>query len=147
MLRCFIALFIALALSLQTGCQTTERAYTTFSPVKYDDALMVGQMVKFGDNGSYMARTNGTSMLPLLTENTVVVVRPIKFEELEVGMTVAYKNSDGIGVLHQLIRRATPRSWVAKGLNNPYEDRDYVTKENLLGVLYTVLYNEASRLN
>jgi len=147
MFQCFTAILLAALLSLQTACKTTGRSYTTFSPVKYDDALMVGRVVKFGDSGSYMARTNGVSMLPLLTENTVVVVRPITFEELEVGMTVAYKNSDGVRVLHQLIRRASPSAWVAKGLNNTYEDRDYVTRENLLGVLYTVLYNEASRLN
>lgn len=29
-------------------------------------------------------------------------------------------------------------------INNAYEDKDKVTRKNLLGVLYTVLYNEAS---
>ena len=101
-------------------------------------------MVKFADSGAYMARTSGVSMEPVLTKNTIIIVRPIDFEDLEVGMTVGYLNSDGYRVLHQLIRRAGSDAWVAKGINNAREDKDRVTRKNLLGVLYTVLYNEAS---
>ena len=91
-----------------------------------------------------MARTSGTSMEPVLTKNTIIIVRPIDFDDLEVGMTVGYTNKDGYRVLHQLVRRAGSEAWIAKGINNTREDQERVTRRNLLGVLYTVLYNEAS---
>ncbi len=84
-------------------------------------------------------------MEPVLTKNTIIVVRPIDFEDLEVGMIVGYLNKDGYQVLHQLIRKAGKDAWVAKGINNVTEDKDRVTPKNLVGVLYTVLYNEASQ--
>ena len=83
-------------------------------------------------------------MEPVLSENTIIIVRPIDFEDLEAGMIVGYLNQDGYRVLHKLQRRAGPDAWIAQGIHNPRPDRDFVTRENLLGVLYTVLYNEAS---
>jgi len=137
-------LFLSLILLLQ-GCNTTSTSQnTTFAPIKYSEAQKLGQMVKFADSGLYMARTSGNSMEPVLTKNTIIIVRPIEFDDLEVGMTVGYLNKDGYRVLHQLIRPAGPDAWVAKGINNAREDKDRVTRKNLLGVLYTVLYNEAS---
>ncbi|WP_269525473.1 S24/S26 family peptidase [Coraliomargarita parva] len=138
-------LFFA-ALFLLSACNTTSSgSTTTFAPIKYDEAFKLGQMVKFNDSGLYMARTSGTSMEPVLTKNTIIVVRPIDFEDLEVGMIVGYLNKDGYQVLHQLIRKAGKDAWVAKGINNVTEDKDRVTPKNLVGVLYTVLYNEASQ--
>ncbi len=128
------------------GCNTTGTQTTTFAPVDYNEAFKVGQMVKFADSGAYMARTSGSSMEPVLSKNTIIIVRPIDFEDLEVGMTVGYLNKDGYRVLHQLVRRAGSDAWVAKGINNAREDKERVTRKNLLGVLYTVLYNEASEV-
>ena len=126
------------------GCNTTSQSNTTFAPVDYDEAFKLGQMVKFRDSGAYMARTSGTSMEPVLTKNTIIIVRPIEFDDLEAGMTVGYTTKDGMRVLHQLIRRAGSEAWIAKGINNTREDKERVTRKNLLGVLYTVLFNEAS---
>lgn len=140
-----ILLFALSLLALLTGCNsTTSSKNTTFAPIDYNEAFKLGQMVKFNDSGAYMARTSGTSMEPVLTKNTIIIVRPIDFEDLEAGMTVGYTNKDGYRVLHQLIRRAGSEAWIAKGINNAREDKDRVTRRNLLGVLYTVLYNEAS---
>lgn len=137
--------FLSLMFFLQ-GCNTTGTSVqnTTFAPIKYSEAQKLGQMVKFADSGLYMVRTSGTSMEPVLTKNTVVVLRPIDFEDLEIGMNVGYHNSDGHRVLHQLVRPAGRDAWIAKGINNAREDKDRVTRKNLIGVLYTVLYNEAS---
>jgi len=133
-------------LSLWTGCNSTGSgsSTTTFAPVDYNEAFKLGQQVKFRDSGAYMARTSGTSMEPVLTKNTIIIVRPIDFKDLEAGMTVGYLTKNGDRVLHQLVRRAGKSAWIAKGINNTTEDREYVTEKNLLGVLYTVLYNEAS---
>lgn len=140
-----ILFFVLSSLALLTGCNTTAPSKnTTFAPIDYNEAFKLGQMVKFNDSGAYMARTSGTSMEPVLTKNTIIIVRPIDFDDLEVGMTVGYTNKDGYRVLHQLIRRAGSEAWIAKGINNAREDKERVTRRNLLGVLYTVLYNEAS---
>ena len=142
--RCLPAVLLLFILFLQ-GCNTTSTSSTTtFAPVEYDKAFKLGQMVKFNDSGAYMARTSGTSMEPVLTKNTIIIVRPIEFDDLEVGMTVGYLNKNGDKVLHQLIRPAGSDAWVAKGINNSREDKERVTRKNLMGVLYTVLYNEAS---
>lgn len=134
-----------LSVCIFAGCNTTGTTNTTFAPIEYDEAFKLGQMVKFADSGAYMARTSGTSMEPVLTKNTIIIVRPIDFDDLEAGMTVGYLNSDGYRVLHQLVRPAGNDAWVAKGINNAREDKDRVTRKNLEGVLYTVLYNEASQ--
>ena len=142
--RCLTVVPLLLILFLQ-GCNTTSISNnTTFAPIEYDKAFKLGQMVKFSVSGAYMARTSGTSMEPVLTKNTIIIVRPIDFDDLEVGMTVGYVNKNGEKVLHQLIRRAGSDAWVAKGINNAREDKERVTRKNLMGVLYTVLYNEAS---
>ncbi|MEM8868161.1 MAG: S24/S26 family peptidase [Verrucomicrobiota bacterium] len=144
-MKCILfGVFLALGL-LSMGCQTTSPT-TTFAPIKYDEAYKLGQMIKFAGNGAYVARTQGSSMEPVLTPNTVIVVRPIKFEELRAGMNVGYINKEGYRVLHQLVRRAGPNAWVAKGINNAHEDKERVTRKNLIGVLYTVIYNEASQV-
>jgi hypothetical protein len=145
MFKFYTIAFLLLALGLFTGCNTTSTSTTTFAPIEYDEAFKLGQMVKFADSGAYMARTSGQSMEPVLTKNTIIIVRPIDFDDLEVGMNVGYLNKDGYRVLHQLVRRAGPEAWVAKGINNAHEDKDKVTRRNLLGVLYTILYNEASQ--
>lgn len=146
MLRYSSILLASMCLLSGVACNTTGGSRTTtFAPIEYDEAFKLGQMVKFNDSGLYMARTSGTSMEPVLTKNTIVVIRPIDFEDLEAGMTVGYLNKDGYQVLHQLVRRAGNDAWIAKGINNPSEDKDRVTRKNLLGVLYTVLYNEASQ--
>lgn len=145
MLRKTFSAALLVPLLFWSGCNTTSTSNTTtFAPVDYNEAFKVGQMVKFADSGAYMARTSGTSMEPVLTKNTIIIVRPIDFEDLEAGMTVGYLNKNGEKVLHQLVRRAGSDAWVAKGINNAREDKERVTRKNLMGVLYTVLYNEAS---
>ena len=144
MLNTILLLVVLILGACFVGCNTTSQSTTTFAPVDYDEAFKLGQMVKFRDSGAYMARTSGTSMEPVLTKNTIIIVRPIEFDDLEAGMTVGYSTKDGMQVLHQLVRRAGAEAWIAKGINNTREDKERVTRQNLLGVLYTVLYNEAS---
>lgn len=149
MFKAILLLLSSFALVLLSGCQTTATSgssRTTFAPIDYNEAFKLGQKIKFRDSGMYMARTSGTSMEPVLTKNTIILVRPIEFEDLEAGMTVGYLTKDGHRVLHQLVRKAGREAWVAKGINNAREDKEFVTPKNLLGVLYTVLYNNASEV-
>lgn len=85
---------------------------------------------------------SGASMKPVYGENTVLVLQKVEFESLREGMNVAYRNEAGRVVLHRLIKRESPRSWRARGLNNPHEDRERVTPENLLGVVYAAFAND-----
>jgi len=100
-----VLLFAALFMSLCfLGCNTTAQNNTTFAPVDYDQAFKLGQMVTFRHSGAYIARTSGISMEPVLTKNTIIIVQPIDFDDLEMGMMFGYRTQDGVCVLHQLIR-------------------------------------------
>ncbi len=76
----------------------------------------------------------GSSMEPLFTSRTAIVVAPINFKELKKGMTVVYVNSRGRMVAHSLIGDL-PKGWIAQGVGNAKEDDDLVTKHNLVGVI------------
>lgn len=58
------------------------------------------------------------------------------------GTAFAPIECDEASRLGQMVRPAGKDAWVAKGINNAREDK--VTRKNLLGVLYTVLYNDGS---
>jgi hypothetical protein len=76
----------------------------------------------------------GDSMEPLYSNHTAVVVAPIKFHDLQKGMTVVYLNHDGRMVAHALTGDV-PNGWIAQGVNNSEEDEDLVTGNNLVGVI------------
>ncbi|MCU0791907.1 MAG: S24/S26 family peptidase [Opitutaceae bacterium] len=82
----------------------------------------------------------GESMRPVYGENTVLVLQKVPYESLRAGMKVAYRNRRGVVVLHQLVAEDA-QGWRAVGLNNPAEDRERVTRSNLLGVVYAAFAN------
>ncbi len=82
-------------------------------------------------------------MAPIYGDNTVLVITPIDFDQLEAGMIVAYRNKWGDQIVHQLVRR-DGHKWVAKGLNNERVDMEPVTRKNLIGVVYASFNSQAS---
>ena len=80
-------------------------------------------------------------MKPVYGDNTMLVVAPIAFADLQAGMTVVYTNRLGRRVAHQLLS-PTRRGWRVQGLNNQAEDAELVTPENLIGVVYASLATE-----
>lgn len=76
----------------------------------------------------------GKSMEPLFPSRTAIVVAPVKFKDLQKGMTVVYLNRRGRMVAHSL-KGDLPKGWIAQGVNNDEEDDDLVTKDNLIGVI------------
>ncbi len=80
----------------------------------------------------------GDSMKPVYGENTILVISKIGYEELKAGMTVAYLNTRGKNVVHQLLAREA-RGWRVQGYNNAEEDAERVTPSNLIGVVYASL--------
>lgn len=99
------------------------------------------RIIGLRDGNVLTGTIRGDSMEPVLQEGTVILLRRIEFSELEVGMDVAYSNRRGEQVIHQLVRKRG-NGWVAKGINNPREDPDLVTADNLIGVLYGIFYNQ-----
>jgi hypothetical protein len=77
----------------------------------------------------------GDSMKPMYGENTILVISKIAYDELKVGMSVVYSNARGRQVVHQLLKKEAA-GWRVQGLNNATEDRERVTRANLIGVIY-----------
>jgi hypothetical protein len=87
----------------------------------------------------------GDSMKPVYGENTILVISKITYDALKPGMNAVYYNRRGKMVVHQLIEREAG-GWRIKGINNPREDQDRVTRDNLVGVVYASLaYSDEKR--
>jgi hypothetical protein len=84
----------------------------------------------------------GESMAPVYGDGSVLVTRPIDYRQLRPGMTVVYINGEGRRVAHKLIR-LEDHGWRAQGINNAAPDSDLVTPENLVGVVYASLAEDA----
>ena len=76
----------------------------------------------------------GSSMEPVYVSGTAIVVHPCSFRSLRKGMAVVYVNRRGHYVAHMLVEDM-PKGWFAIGLNNAEVDDDYVTANNLVGVI------------
>ena len=77
-------------------------------------------------------------MAPVYGDGTILVLSKVSYGELSSGMNVAYRNRNGRRVVHRLVE-ITPFGWRVQGLNNGSEDRERVTVDNLLGVVYASL--------
>ncbi|MGA3008306.1 MAG: hypothetical protein ABSE59_10490, partial [Opitutaceae bacterium] len=73
---------------------------------------------------------------------TMLVINAVPYETLKPGMTVAYRNSRGVEVVHKLIGKLA-HGWRVAGLNNEEADRELVTPDNLIGVVYATLNYDA----
>jgi len=93
--------------------------------------------------GSILLQAQGTSMLPKYGNNTIFVVKPIAWEALRPGMDVAYHRPTGEDVVHQLLANGGD-FWIIKGINNSIPDVFHVTRENLLGQVWTAFSYELS---
>lgn len=74
-------------------------------------------------------------MQPVFGDNVYFVIAPINFEDLRSGMLIAYRNLGGARVVHRIVAKEG-KYWTVEGINNRYDDADYVTKENLIGIVY-----------
>lgn len=137
MRRLRLTLIFASTAALTLSCETTEQAAGPVSTVDRAKARHTAKTLRAGIRGGTYGQGGGTSMEPIYGPNTILVMAPIEFSQLKSGMIVAYKNSNGMNTVHQLIYRRG-RNWVAKGLNNSRSDREPVTRENLIGVVYGV---------
>lgn len=145
-LKSFATPAIAAFAALLSGCTsdgagpakaTGPAAPTTNATL--GDAFRDAEAVANRETGRVTAKGTGVSMAPVFGDNTLLVINPIRFEDLEPGMTVAYVNGKGVRVVHKLVSR-TKGGWFAIGINNPRVDEDLVTPENLIGVVYATFH-------
>lgn len=102
------------------------------------------EMLAARDPGRTALVGGGASMNPVYGDNTMLVAVPIDFKDLQAGMYVVYLNRQNRRVAHRLVAKEG-KGWRAQGLNNPDEDNDLVTPENLIGVIYASLTTEEMR--
>ncbi len=93
------------------------------------------ERVAASDEGRVTVIGSGESMRPIYGENTVLVISKIDYANLKPGMQVAYLNQAGHRVVHVLLD-VDARGWRVQGLNNASEDKERVTRYNLIGVVY-----------
>lgn len=125
-----------------TACETVENNPPPTSTVDSRTTESTARSVRWDLPGGMVSKGSGISMAPIYGDNTVFVITPIEFDQLEEGMIVAYRNKWGDQVVHQLVKR-NGHKWVVKGLNNEQADSEPVTKKNLIGAVYAV-FNSAA---
>jgi hypothetical protein len=130
------------------GCATPPPAGApaTAQPVPSANVQKVqawkdAEMLAARDPGRTALVGGGESMNPVYGDNTMLVAVPIDFKDLQAGMYVVYLNRHNRRVAHRLVAKEG-KAWRAQGLNNPDEDNDLVTPENLIGVIYASLTSE-----
>jgi hypothetical protein len=123
-----------------SGCVSTPDATPSPRPVPSTD---VGRLQAWQDAEQVSARQagretvigSGDSMRPIYGDRTVLVLAPIDYANLKAGMQIGYVNRHGRRVVHVLLAPGTD-GWRVQGLNNESEDRERVTRYNLIGVVY-----------
>ncbi|WOO39844.1 S24/S26 family peptidase [Rubellicoccus peritrichatus] len=129
--------FSALVLAFVTGCTYVPDTAAPESNLSADEGIDVAYQIESQGEGRVAGWGRGESMQPVFSDNTVLVIHPIAWEDLEKGMLVAYYGPAGDRVVHSLIRKRESRDyWMAKGINNMQADGGRVTKDNLIGVVY-----------
>lgn len=86
--------------------------------------------------GMHVAVVNGTSMLPILRDGDVIVVKTIKKEALKRGMVCVYKNESGEIIAHSVVSVNPLR---LKGANNKVIDPCQVIE--VVGIMYATFCN------
>jgi hypothetical protein len=150
--RCIRLLLLFAPLFLTLGCESDSSAPTraTAAPApamgKATPSANVSRLQAWKDAeliaslgpGRLEVIGTGDSMRPVYGEATILVISRVAFAELKPGMTVAYTTSRGSRVVHQLLTKDR-LGWRIQGLNNAAEDKERVTPENLIGVVYASL--------
>lgn len=97
-------------------------------------ALAAAERTAACHEGDFALAGVGDSMAPFYGSGTAVVVHPTSYFLLQPGMPVVYQSRRGESIAHMLVAR-TEAGWVVAGINNSEPDDEYVTPENLVGVI------------
>lgn len=128
------------AVSAQAGIKSERLLAAIIKHTPASTIVAPGEQIKTAElaatkiDGAEAMWGVGESMEPLYASHTAIVVAPIKFDQLQKGMTVVYINREGNMVAHSLTGDL-PKGWIAQGVANDDEDDDLVTARNLVGVI------------
>ena len=78
-------------------------------------------------------RGQGNSMLPLYCSGTLLVIKPIAFDQLTRGMSVVFSRDQKF-ITHVLVAKVKD-GWRTTGLNNRRQDFVKVNADNIRGVV------------
>jgi hypothetical protein len=126
------------------GLTAIPEAEQTVNPsaISRGSALATSRVAQANMPDTVVAQGAGESMQPLVGDNTLFLIAPIDWDDLQPGMQVAYKDPFGRQIIHILLEKQAD-GWLVKGYNNQRPDRYRVTRENLVGVVYgTVFANQ-----
>lgn len=98
-----------------------------------DEARQLANGLAAKSPGSFVVRGTGNSMLPLYSSGTLLVVKPVAFEQLARGMSVVFRK-DNRNIAHVLVAK-TRDGWRTTGLNNRRQDFITVNAGNIRGVV------------
>lgn len=142
-LRGLFALAMAGAGLFVAGCNTVTQEnhlmlFAENAPlpqiVERGTELEAAERAAQAQRGCFAVQGEGWSMEPMYVSGTAVVVRVGGYENLRAGQPVVYQTRGGVRVAHMLVR-ATEHGWVAAGLGNDGDDVEFVTCDNLVGVI------------
>lgn len=88
-------------------------------------------------------RCKGESMLPLFGPGSMALARKTAFENIRPGMIAIYRDEANDLVAHRVMSSGD-RGWTVKGQNNRRADREQVTEENFVGIVYAVFHTDGS---
>ncbi|MDD2764198.1 MAG: S24/S26 family peptidase [Opitutaceae bacterium] len=122
------------------GCATApltppEPTVAPSANVDVNEAWRDAKLVAAREPGRIPVVGTGSSMQPVYGDNTMLVVRPVDYDDLRAGMTVAYVDHTGVRVVHRLVEKVAD-GWRVLGLNNERVDNELVTRKNLIGAVY-----------
>jgi hypothetical protein len=135
----WLVLGVLLALPLHAGEGTWIRGiYTGKSPRPVTLSTAHAWRVA-AEKASYLSHAfvlegDGDSMQPLYPPGTILVLQPVRFDQLERGQTVLYRDRDNHLVAHVLVAKARD-GWRICGLNNRIHDMEPVHAGNFVGVV------------
>ncbi len=124
------------------GCYVAASPAPQLSSIT--EARFLARRVAVSLPGAFVLKGQGQSMEPLYCDNTLLVVHPKPFDQLERGMSVVFRTKDNRSVTHVLVAKSKD-GWRTTGLNNRRYDAIPVTAQNLQGVVvaaYTVVDGE-----
>ena len=131
-----------LTVLLMAGCSAPEvKAPIPSTDVSKQQAWRDAEKVTARGDGRSTVIGAGDSMRPIYGDHTVLVLSKIDYGQLKSGMQVAYVSRSEVRVVHVLLEKDGV-GWRVKGLNNENEDRERVTPNNLIGVVYASFATE-----
>lgn len=141
--RGWLAMAAVVAALFVSGCNTVSHEsrlmlFTENAPlpqiVAEGTELEAAERAAKAQRGCFAVQGEGCSMEPMYVSGTAVVVRVGGYEALRAGQPVVYQTRGGARVAHMLVR-PTDYGWIAAGLGNDGEDVEFVTEDNLVGVI------------